>query len=917
MSSVDWRNRFGSNWITSVRDQNGCGACWAFAATALVESTVRIEHAFWSTRSEGDLHKGMGWQCPNGGNVEAAIDWVADNGLADPDCFPWDPAESAHTPSADRSGRTVRTPKGSWVGSVQDQKTWLDAVGTLATYFSVYTDFFAYGSGVYHRQASVSVGGQANFGQIWDGRPFWIGDFDGDGRADVLFYYPGDKNWWLGRFTGGQLAWSLVGNTTGFGQIWDGRPFWIGNFTSAGKSEVLFYYPGDQNWWLGSWNGNELAWTLADNTAGFGQVGDGRPIWIGDFDGDGRADVLFYYPGDKNWWLGRFTGSQINWTLAGKTSGFGQVWDGRPFWINKFSVPNKAEVLFYYPGDKNWWLGTFNGATFDWNLADNTAGFGQVGDGRPIWTADFTGDGRADVLFYYPGDMNWWLGTFAGTQLSWNLADNTAGFGQVGDGRPIWTADFTGDGRADILFYYPGDMNWWLGTFANKTISWTLASNTTGFGDVWDGRPIWVGNFASANRAEVLFYYPGDGNWWLASWDGSQLPWRLVGNTGAPNKFEGGHVMLVVGYDDADGCWIVKNSWGPWWGENGFARIGYGECDIDAYSKLGLRGTNPDPWTKRRLHSGNAIESGNGQLHRNFELLATASDAGAGVVRHWWRDGSNFAWNSGETFADDAAVCPSLTASTFNRNFETVYLTTNGRLHHWYYEQDRGTWRDGGVFGPGDAAGVPGFVQTNRDAPGDFEVVVRTGDGKLNDWNRNNSALWAKGPGEWVDRGRFGTNIQLSGASLVQTRAGASGLLELGRGELSVVCVLNSGEMQRWSRSAAGGSWTAQEKFGAGIGSVPCMIEGQFDAENELGVGNFELCVAAAGSVQHWWRDNNGSGQWFNSATFGHDVLAVAGLLEGSFGFNLELIALRTDNQLQHYWRDGSGWHEGPIIGGA
>lgn len=44
----------------------------------------------------------------------------------------------------------------------------------------------------------------------------------------------------------------------------------------------------------------------------------------------------------------------------------------------------------------------------------------------------------------------------------------------------------------------------------------------------------------------------------------------------------GGHCICIVGYDDTDGCWIVKNSWGPNWGEGGYFRIAYGECGIDA-----------------------------------------------------------------------------------------------------------------------------------------------------------------------------------------------------------------------------------------------------------------------------------------------------------------------------------------------
>ncbi|HEY9643178.1 MAG TPA: C1 family peptidase [Coleofasciculaceae cyanobacterium] len=46
-------------------------------------------------------------------------------------------------------------------------------------------------------------------------------------------------------------------------------------------------------------------------------------------------------------------------------------------------------------------------------------------------------------------------------------------------------------------------------------------------------------------------------------------------------EFEGGHCISIVGYDDTAGCWICKNSWGEGWGENGFFRIGYGECGID------------------------------------------------------------------------------------------------------------------------------------------------------------------------------------------------------------------------------------------------------------------------------------------------------------------------------------------------
>ena len=40
------------------------------------------------------------------------------------------------------------------------------------------------------------------------------------------------------------------------------------------------------------------------------------------------------------------------------------------------------------------------------------------------------------------------------------------------------------------------------------------------------------------------------------------------------------HMVVIVGYDDAQNCWICKNSWGIGWGEDGWFRIVYGDCKI-------------------------------------------------------------------------------------------------------------------------------------------------------------------------------------------------------------------------------------------------------------------------------------------------------------------------------------------------
>jgi C1A family cysteine protease len=41
--------------------------------------------------------------------------------------------------------------------------------------------------------------------------------------------------------------------------------------------------------------------------------------------------------------------------------------------------------------------------------------------------------------------------------------------------------------------------------------------------------------------------------------------------------YEGNHAILLIGYNDASQCFIVKNSWGTGWGESGFFRIAYSQ----------------------------------------------------------------------------------------------------------------------------------------------------------------------------------------------------------------------------------------------------------------------------------------------------------------------------------------------------
>lgn len=394
-----------------------------------------------------------------------------------------------------------------------------------------------------------------------------------------------------------------------------------------------------------------------------------------------------------------------------------------------------------------------------------------------------------------------------------------------------------------------------------------------------------------------------------------------VFHTPANPVWAGWHQVLIVGYNDIGGYWIIRNSWSPSWGQGGYGMIAYGAISIDVYAKYGLQYTNPDPWVKARLHNGNMIHSGNGAIHKNYELIRCETTK----VTHLWHDGSGGTWQSAGspfTFTSSADYCvghPALTSTTFNRNFEFVNLEEGGTLRHRYYVQSTGAWVDGGKFAA-TAAGYPGYIQSNygnANFPGgDFEVVVKHSDNSLRHWWRNDNGVWSFGATI------ASSGILMSGPSLVQANVGK-------QGNLYVVAVTTAGHLRLYWRNddAAGLPWLQGEDFGANVGSTPpVMIQSNYVTSNENGIGNFELLVAVNGEVQHWRRNNGNiatvapptgtSGSWGLTAVFGSNVRHVWSLLQGPFNRNMEAIVELNNGVMQQWAWDSVNlvWQAGEVL---
>lgn len=286
---------------------------------------------------------------------------------------------------------------------------------------------------------------------IRNSNPPHLEDSNGDGRADLLCHDTVTGYKWIDyASTTGTYAVADWNTTSGFCSHTTGRLFG-GDFNGDGRRDLLCHDVSSGYKWVdfastaGAYEGTD--WST---TAGFCSHNTGR-LLIGDFNGDGRDDLLCHDTASGYKWIdyasstGAFDGT--DWTT---TSSFCGHTTGRLF-VGDFNGDGRSDLLCHDAASGYKWIdyasttGAF-GVT-DWST---TGGFCSHSSGQ-LFVSDFNGDGKDDLLCHDVESGYKWIdyasstGTFTGTDWS-----TTGNFCSHATGR-IFVGDINGDGRGDLL----------------------------------------------------------------------------------------------------------------------------------------------------------------------------------------------------------------------------------------------------------------------------------------------------------------------------------------------------------------------------------------------------------------------------------------------------------------------------------
>jgi Metallo-peptidase family M12/Divergent InlB B-repeat domain/FG-GAP-like repeat len=265
-----------------------------------------------------------------------------------------------------------------------------------------------------------------------------VADFDGDGKADILWVRPDGQIFISLMNSNNVLAWNNVGSSTL-------TVMGVGDFNGDGNADIV--------WRNMSTGAVSIDLVQAGYITGSLTVGQ-TPIalntkleGIGDFDGNGRADMLW-----RNQTTGRAVmsyhnadGSVASWP---EVSPFINPVTTTALKVGDINGDGKADIVWRNMSTGNVVISLMNGNVPTWKTItaspiSPTVALEAIGD--------FDGNGRADLL---------WRNTLTGRSLmSYHNADATVASWPVvskyidpSSTSAQGAGDFDGDGKADILW---------------------------------------------------------------------------------------------------------------------------------------------------------------------------------------------------------------------------------------------------------------------------------------------------------------------------------------------------------------------------------------------------------------------------------------------------------------------------------
>lgn len=282
-----------------------------------------------------------------------------------------------------------------------------------------------------------------NFGSSTD--KLLVGDVTGDGRADAVAMNNQNGDWEVAESRGKsfnkgktRIANYAVYSTTQF----------LGDVNGDGKDDAVSFYPDKGEWYvaLSRGRGNFEKHSLWLSGHGIGS----QKQFLGDVDGDKRADAVIFFEREGIWFASLSEGKNFStknisyensWIKGHGIGSSNQM-------LGDVTGDGKADAIVYFGQFGRWYVSPSNGNSFQ--------RFDQWIDGHGIgsqaqFLGDINGDDRADAVVFFDQYGAWYSAVSRANSFdSFSQWTNGHGIGSTKQ----FLADVTGDGKDDAIIVF-------------------------------------------------------------------------------------------------------------------------------------------------------------------------------------------------------------------------------------------------------------------------------------------------------------------------------------------------------------------------------------------------------------------------------------------------------------------------------
>ena len=273
-------------------------------------------------------------------------------------------------------------------------------------------------------------------------------DIDGDGRADVIAIQPNPLRFVTWKNNGAGFDGGVEGHTEGYD--YGGYRFFVGDLDSDGRADVIAVQPSPLRFVTWKNNGAGFDGGVEGHTETYDY--GGYRFFVGDIDGDDRADVIAIAPSPLR---------MVTWKNNGAGFDGGVEWHSEAydytsyrFFMGDIDGDKRVDIIAVATNPLRIVTWRNNGAGFDGGVEWHSEAYNY--SGYRFFVGDIDGDKRVDIIAVSPNPLRivTWKNNGAGFDggVEWHSeVYNYSGY-------RFFVGDIDGDKRADIIAVSPNPL---------------------------------------------------------------------------------------------------------------------------------------------------------------------------------------------------------------------------------------------------------------------------------------------------------------------------------------------------------------------------------------------------------------------------------------------------------------------------